>query len=220
MTHGERLTIELRRIGPLCDDCLSESCGITPRQAVNQVARSLQRDGIVARRRDVCPSCLKTKLVNTLNSRERCDDSHSRETSIQGGEGDSLEYDWYWEGKVQQRIVAHLVERGHAIQAVADTSKRLPGKDVVARTPQGETLWVSVKGFPKRSVHTQARHWFSQALFDMIRYRDENSVVELAIGLPSGFATYQNLTQKIGWFKDAVPFRIFWVHQNGHVEEE
>ena len=123
---------------------------------------------------------------------------------------------------MQARVVDYLVKRGHAISAVADTASRAPGKDIEAKTPDGKPLWVSVKGFPenKRSANTQARHWFSHALFDMVLYRDEDAAAELAVGLPAGFATYENLSQRIGWFKAAVPFHIFWVHQYGHVEVE
>ena len=123
---------------------------------------------------------------------------------------------------MQARIVGHLAARGHAIRAVADTASRAHGKDVEAETPDGKTLWVSVKGFPEneRSANIQARHWFSHALFDMVLYRGEDPAAELAVGLPAGFATYENLSQRIGWFKAAVPFRIFWVHEDGRVEVE
>lgn len=222
MTHRERVTSELRRTGPLCDDCLSDRSEINPRQAVNQVARTLHREGLVARNQAMCPACRRLKLVNSLGSAATSHESPSQTASFQTSGSSSPKRSWHWEGNVQGRIVGHLVNHWHAIRAVADTASRAPGKDVETETPDGKTMWVSVKGFPenKRSQNTQARHWFSHALFDMILYRDEDPEAELAIGLPTGFPTYRNLSQRIAWFKRAVPFRIFWVHEDGHVEVE
>jgi hypothetical protein len=40
----------------------------------------------------------------------------------------------------------------------------------------GKALWVSVKDYPRATAKTnplvQARHWFKQAIFDMIEYRE------------------------------------------------
>ena len=224
MTHRERVIRELRNSGPLCDDCLSDRSGIRPRQAVNQVARALQQEGLVHRTRRVCPSCGKSKLVNTLAEQRDGENQVPKQQEMPPSEdcSDPPGRVWHWEGNVQARIVTYLVEHGYAIRAVADTASRSPGKDIEAETPDRKTLWISVKGYPENRgrANTQARHWFSHALFDMIRYRDEDSTVELAVGLPAGFATYENLSKRIGWFKAAVPFCIFWVHEDGHVEVE
>jgi len=75
---------------------------------------------------------------------------------------------WNWEGNIQSVIIKYLCENGYKIIRVSNTENREQGKDIEATTPAGETLWISVKGFPEKSVNTQARHWFSQALFDMV----------------------------------------------------
>ena len=124
---------------------------------------------------------------------------------------------WYWEGNVQDSIVAHLESEGWKILSSADTSTREAGKDIVA-TKDGQELWVSVKGYPVKSANTQARHWFSHALFDLVLYRDENPDVRLAIGLPAGFVTYQNLIPRVSWLRKNLPFEVITASEDGEVE--
>src|SRR5208337_2152343 len=49
---------------PYCDDCLSESLSIYPRQRINQTCRSLESQGKIIRQREICKSCKKIKIVN------------------------------------------------------------------------------------------------------------------------------------------------------------
>ncbi len=120
---------------------------------------------------------------------------------------------------MQSQISTHLAAIGYQILQVASTEKRSAGKDIIARTPRGKVLWISVKGWPERSSNTQARHWFSQALFDMILYREEEVDAELAIGLPAGFPTYSNLWERIHWFRKVLPLICFWAHEDGSVSD-
>ena len=222
MTHRERVIYALEDAGPCCDACLGDRTGIRPHQAVNSTANRLKKEGQVVRTNRSCPSCSKTKLVNSLPGQAaapRPEPSHRSPQLLKAGAAAS-DRPWHWEGNIQARIVSHLVEHGHAIHAVANTATHAQGKDIETKSPNERTLWVSVKGFPERSANVQARHWFSQALFDVILYRDEDTTAELAIGLPAGFSTYENLSKRIRWFKHAVPFRIFWVYEDGHVAVE
>jgi hypothetical protein len=130
--------------------------------------------------------------------------------------------EWYWEGNVQAALVSWLSAHGYAIRRVAHTASREAGKDVVAETPTGKTIWISVKGFPtpKGSATAQARVWFSGAVLDMALYRHENREVDLALALPDGFPTYRNLAARCTWLREALPCRVFWVSQSGEVTEE
>lgn len=47
----------------LCDDCLSEELGITPRQTIYQIASSLKADGRFSREKTSCDRCSGNKLV-------------------------------------------------------------------------------------------------------------------------------------------------------------
>lgn len=106
------------------------------------------------------------------------------------------------------------------IRSVADTASRAPGKDIVAITPNGNELWISVKGYPEKSPNVQARHWFSGSVFDLILYHGENPNITLALALPDGFITYANLVPRVNWLKQTMPFEIFWVSEDGNVRKE
>lgn len=65
MTNAERILDHLQTInGAVCDDCLSETLNIRPRQQVNQRVRSLYRGGKIERQEANCSRCDRTKLVN------------------------------------------------------------------------------------------------------------------------------------------------------------
>jgi hypothetical protein len=136
---------------------------------------------------------------------------------------DDVKQKWYWEGNIQSKIVHFLKANGYRILKEANTASKEAGFDIVAISPEMKRLLVSVKGFPhenNKSKNTQARHWFAEAIFDMVLYRQEFPEVKLAIGLPAGFQTYQNLCPKVAWFKESLPFNYFWVSEDGHVREE
>ena len=201
-----------------CDDCLSGQTGIKPRQQVNQICRRLVKSGQIIRLKAACTLCNKFKVVNStsltnFNAKISPDVESS---SVRSGE---YEHPWYWEGNVQASVVSHLVSRSYRVMSVADTASRSSGKDIEALSPEGSTLWVSVKGYPDRSQHTQARHWFSQAMFDMILYREESAENMFAVALPAGFATYQNLASRVSWFQNSCKFTFFWTKEDGSVSE-
>jgi len=106
------------------------------------------------------------------------------------------------------------------MQNVADTASKEPGIDIAAER-DGRELWVSVKGFPRATSKThpatQARHWFSHAIFDLVLYRSKNPDVELAAAFPDGFVTYHNLTSRVGWLRENLPATIIWVAEDGTI---
>ena len=127
---------------------------------------------------------------------------------------------WYWEGHVQARIVDFLKRSGWTVTAVADTQRKTHGPDIAAQK-DGSQLLVSVKGYPegggRTSPPTQARHWFSQAVFDLVYYRQCDRSVCLAMGLPAGFVTYRTNLQKVLWLKETMPFDMYWVDEKGAI---
>ena len=96
------------------------------------------------------------------------------------------------------------------------------GVDIVARK-DGRDLWVTVKGYPRATSatnpSTQARHWFSQALFDVVRYRTERPDIAIGVALPDGFTSYLNLQPKVEWLHGSAPFVYFWAGEDGSVRE-
>lgn len=61
MTFKERILRELERDDGLDDDEMAVRLGVQPRQAINQAARALERDGRITRRKD-----RGHKIVNLL----------------------------------------------------------------------------------------------------------------------------------------------------------
>lgn len=214
----------------LCDDCLSDRTKITPRQQINIVARQLAVENLISRVKQNCHSCKKLKILNRINLPSKV--SNKDLALVADGqielppllpyksnikEGCYNNKPWFWEGNIQSTLVKYLEEKEYKIKSTADTSSRESGKDIVAMTPDNKLLWVSVKGWPEKSINTQARHWFSQALFDIILYMDEDIGCNKAIAFPDKFKTYSNLRQRITWFKSQAGFKIYWVNENGKV---
>jgi hypothetical protein len=69
LTARERIieALEIRAEG-ICDDCLSESANVKPRQQVNTICRNLQQAGILRRDKAICSEgCIKRpKIINRL----------------------------------------------------------------------------------------------------------------------------------------------------------
>ncbi len=197
-----------------CDDCLSEKTDIKPRQQIFQVCERLVQEGLIIRKKRQCSECGKDKKTNSIDSKILLDKSVPEKMD------DKPHRPWFWEGNIQQTLVTYLAKEGYKIIRVAHTDSRENGRDIEAITPDGKKLWVSVKGWPEKSSNTQARHWFSQALFDIILYRDESEDTELALAFPDGFQTYLNLEKRIKWFKDTARFKIFWISEHGSIRIE
>ena len=222
MTHAQTLhTFLTTASGPICDDCLSVHTGITPRQTVNLNARRLEARKLVARREAmVCAYCREHKVCNRANGTKPSmpvfKGVPEPPTAIRARP-------WHWEGHVQSALVTHLVKDRYAIVSAADTASKAAGKDIIAEK-ENRTLWVSVKGYPNGTARTrpptQARHWFSHAVFDVVTYRNECANAELAIGLPDGYKTYHTLAERVSWLRANLPFSIYWVAEDGSVRRE
>lgn len=213
------IDILLRRF-PLCDDCLSELTHIAPRQSINTCCRN-NTSQIVRSRGKACVQCRQEKIVNSLRQNGLIDTVKQKNNQI-NNQG-LLEHHWFWEGNVQGRIAFFLEQQGYVIKNLADTQSRQSGKDIIAYHANNLSLWVTVKGFPENKGQTQpttqARHWFSQAIFDLVCYHGENPTASLALGIPDVGKTYRNLLKKTEWFKKSLPFKVFLVNEDGSVRE-
>lgn len=220
MGHAEAILDFLASAtGPICDDCLSDRTQITPRQKVNQRCRGLaQRSLIVRDSMSDCHYCHRSKLSNSLGKGVRLPLAVASEPA--NGDPHKL---WHWEGNVQAGLVRWLVTEGWTILSAADTAAKTAGKDIIAQRG-GQQLWVSVKGYPAGTTRTnpptQARHWFAKAVFDLVMYRDQSDDALLALGLPDGFATYANLSNRVNWLRKQLPFSIYWVSQSQAIRVE
>lgn len=210
--------------GPLCDDCLTTVIGWHNRQQANSVGTKLGYKGAVLRRRGTCVRCARDKIVSELRG-------GGVKPTIEAPPGDpetapvasTDERPWHWEGHVQAAIVGHLSATGWRITQVIDTASKAQGVDVIAQK-DGQEMWVTVKGYPEGSSatnpSTQGRHWFSQAMFDVVRYRTQQPDIAIGVGLPDGFTTYLNLALTVEWLRETAPLVFYWVGEHGAVREE
>ena len=66
-----KLTAALELSGPMCDDCLSSSTAVKPRQTVNRYCRDLAILGKLTRQNQQCPKCKAWKIVNVMDEGNR-----------------------------------------------------------------------------------------------------------------------------------------------------
>lgn len=218
MTNKEKVLSALLN-ATLCHDCLSLASGVKPRQQVYMICTDLYAKKLIHRHHGKCDHCHKGKLTNDVLAGHRTQVEATVTTQTSAPKAVDAR-PWYWEGNVQAQVVSYLAYNGYTIRHVANTASREAGKDVVAVTPDGGELWVSVKGYPEKSSNTQARHWFSGAVFDLLLYHGQDPKVRLALALPAGFVTYTNLLPRIEWLKLAMPFQVFWVAEDSSVMVE
>jgi len=143
-------------------------------------------------------------------------------------------HDWFWEGNVQEKIVEYMknVDKFDVLSE-SNTFEKTPGPDILAK--HGDKLrQVSVKGYPsdkytsdfpggkkgqkkRTQPPTQARHWFSEALFELILAKSKNQDLETALGLPK-FQTYINFVSKMKWLRERIELFCYFVGEDGQVE--
>jgi len=144
-------------------------------------------------------------------------------------------YDWFWEGNVQNRIIEYMVKNeGFQIIRSADPGKKERGPDIFAqrRLSDGsfERRRVAVKGYPseryvdgerrgekkRTDPSTQARHWFGEALLELVLAKSKDENLQIALGLPDK-KVYRNLLKRIKWFREKVGLLCYLVDEHGEV---
>ena len=218
--------------GPLCDDCLTTVIGWHDRQQARSVGTKLGYRGEVLRRRGTCAQCRGHRIVSELRGaqaqpRTGAPPEDPRTPALAPGaasDGPAASRPWHWEGHVQAAIVGHLSASGWRLTQVVDAASTAQGVDVFAQK-DGQELWVTVKGYPKGTAATHAstqgrRHWFAQALLDVVRYRTQRPDVAIGVGLPDGFTVYLDLAPSVAWLHESAPFVFYWVSEDGSVREE
>ena len=144
--------------------------------------------------------------------------------------------DWFWEGNVQNRIIEYMKEvEGFKIVKEADPLSKERGPDILAerRLNDGslEIRRVAVKGYPstryvegekkgkkkRTNPSTQARHWFSEALLELLLAKSDDENLQVALGFPD-FKVYTNLIRRIKWLRDKIKFFCYLVNEDGEVK--
>ncbi len=149
-------------------------------------------------------------------------------------EGWQRNQDWFWEGNVLARVLAHMEEEeGFTILSPGDPSPAEQGVEIAAERlveQQVSHRLVSVRGWPS-SLYTRgslvgqprasspgsiARSWIAQALLDLALVRGSDPDVELSLALPA-MASYIRYLQRLRWFLAAARTSIYLVAQDGRV---
>ncbi len=135
---------------------------------------------------------------------------------------DAVPRPWFWEGNVQATVVDHLTCDEWCVIRQADTVSREPGKDIELER-EGVRMGGTVKGFPngtpRTPPNTQARHWFTAALFDVILWRETDAGVRIGLALPN-MPTYRRQASRTTWFQRAANFTFLWVDETAVVVED
>lgn len=198
---------------PVCDDCIWPLAGMTSRQQANARGRHLEELGVIRRGNGSCSVCGGYKTVSVPTDVE-----------LPVMVEDTSQNPWHWEGNVQAALVEYLTAEGWSILGTANTATKEAGVDVKALDPQGGEWWITVKGYPEKkpmkptNPATQARHWFSHAMFDVVMYRTERQDIRIGVAFPSPFGTYERLATRSSWLHDNAPFTYFWVKESGIVD--
>lgn len=202
---------------PLCDDCVAPRAQLSSRQRANQVGRILLDAGLIQRRAGHCELCGGAKTVNL---------SADAPFPATAGAQDlyTSSRPWHWEGNVQQALVGFLDDQGWSILSTANTATKESGVDVVAVDSHNNEWWISVKGYPEArggkttNPSTQARHWFSHALFDVALYRTASESVSIGVAIPGPFVTYERLAERSKWMQYSAPYTLFVIAADGSVD--
>jgi hypothetical protein len=144
------------------------------------------------------------------------------------------EDDWFWEGKVQARVIAHMRdEEGYTILSPGHAMPAEQGLEIVAeRTTDGITVHrlVVVRGWPStfytrgsqagqpRAARPEvmARGWIAQAVLDIALGRGGDPDLEFALAIPA-MASYVRYLQRLRWFMAAARASVYMVSQEGNV---
>ncbi len=148
-------------------------------------------------------------------------------------EGWSETQDWFWEGNVQHKIIEYMESFEHfKILKVADCRTKKRGPDILA-VRDTVIRYVEVKGYPsirytrdfpggkkgeikKTQSGTQARHWFSEALLNVILAKCKDNNLEIALGFPNK-QVYLNLLNRINWLRENMNIISYIVNENDGV---
>lgn len=173
-------------------------------------------------------------LVRRGKPKDRSVASRTRGGAIQAGSpvhsrGD-VPSDWYWEGHVQDAMVAYLRRQGWTITAESNTAIRAQGDDIAA-VKDGRQLVIEVKGYPsvgyrdprragevkRTNPGLQAKHWFADALLKMIRIRGMRPRLAAAMAFPDA-PRYRSLIEETREPLSRLGIGLFIVTPDSRVE--
>lgn len=138
---------------------------------------------------------------------------------------------WAREAAVQAMVVSALQAGGWRIVSQADAATKERGVDVIAEHDE-MIVGIEVKGYPGRSYadparagqpkpthpSNQAGHWFAQAVLAAMKLRTRKPAWRSVIALPR-FPRYESLLSETAGSLAAAAIEVWWVHQDGRIDE-
>lgn len=143
------------------------------------------------------------------------------------------EDDWFHEYNIQNKIEDHFKAHWNTPISKADARTRESGPDLLFEK-DGTRLHVEVKGYPadkyvagknqgqpkKTNRNTQARHWFSESLMEIIKGGYSTEVeTHLVLGFPD-FEVYHERKKVALWALERLNIEIVFVSEDGKVFSE
>jgi hypothetical protein len=229
LKNRDRILEFIERFPGRDDDKIAKGLGISPRQTVNQVCRTLAAQGVIDRR--LGPD---GKLVNFLNSKTRASLKSSIEENLSSHSSpidpSDATAEWFWEGNVTDMLETYFREKGWKIISKADTRIRARGVDLHVEREQRQFL-IEAKGYPaafyrdprraaerkRTNPALQAVHWYSGALLKAICLRDANPEAIIGMAFPD-FPKYRELYRKTKAALIALGIVVLFVAESGFVE--
>ena len=202
MTNADRILDILKRYPEgLDDDELSQLSGVTPRQTVNQIARSLEVQGTLIRRRDF----VRGKIVNRLIKREApLSPVEARGVKHQSPAHPAI----LSEDDVKKAMLDHLTQDGWTVHVKWG---RAPGIDIEAVLGE-RVLCIEAKG--EVSLRPQMVNYFLGALGELLQRMDAPGK-EYGLALPT-HSTYVGLVNRLPlWVKQRLNLQFFFVRRDG-----
>jgi hypothetical protein len=208
MGNAEKIIAYLRENRhEYCDDCISNLCGILPRQQVNQICNNNSSRGI-QKRTAVCFSCGKIKTTRSLAGIVEGENRNLPGEKIKK-EG---EYKGLSEDEIKRSIQSFLEKDGWTVTVAWG---RTPGVDIDAR--RNNDRWIiEAKGHGSRSA--MRVNYFLAVLGELLQ-RMNDKTAKYSIALPD-LEQFKRLWAKLPQFaKDKANISCLFVASNGDIQE-
>lgn len=246
MTAAELIEVFLQQ-NPgkcFCDDCLSSTLAIEPRQQVQQKTSRITRGAFFERRSGECEKCHRVKLVASYrvptevvevsegHAQPRSVSASAAEQSSRSHQSEPRDQTrpWYWEGNIVAALLPYLEGEGWKIVRVANTATKERGVDLEG-TMDGRKLLVEVKGYPlkgysdprrvdevKPTAQTlQAGHWYSQGVLSVMRLQTKHPDASVVLAF-ADFPRYRSLFEETRRGLDKMGISILFVREDGQVD--
>lgn len=197
-TIADRI-LDAIRYAPLDDDVLAKRLGISQRQSVNQVARRLEREGLVTRYTGP-----DGKIVNALADGVSLSAPRHENPPVNIVGGQPITED-----EVKEAVREHLAAQGFQVRVAWGRS---PGIDIEAVHPDGRRYVIEAKA-EKGVTGPQQHNYFVGMLGELVQ-RMSDPHARYGIALPEN-SQYRGLVGRLpAEARERLGLVVFWVRRS------